>query len=83
MNRELVTSERLLEILNERLHQHDECKECKFHTAVTSLPHPRPDGCNWILERMSIRCSGPASNSCGGIADAILYEVSQQYNLET
>jgi hypothetical protein len=46
-NRELVSNERLLEILNERLHKYDQCEECYFRGVVIPLRHPDPEGCNW------------------------------------
>lgn len=81
MNSDLVGKDRLLEILNERLHEYDECKECYFRGAVIPLRYPDPEGCNWSRD-LILRCSTPASDSCKLIAKRVIDEVAQQYNLE-
>jgi hypothetical protein len=81
MNREFVDKDRLLEILNERLHEYDECRECYFTGAVTLLRNTDQEGCNWSRD-MILRCSTRSSNSCNLIGNRVINEVAQQYNLK-
>lgn len=82
MTRQLVNSRRLLEILNDRMHEHDECRECYFLGEVGRLRCPDPEGCNWNQVQIKARCSERSAESCRGIAERVIAEVAQEYNLE-
>ncbi len=81
MNRVLVSNERLLEILNDSLHEYDQCRECQFPGALIVLRHPDPEGCNWSRD-LILRCSTRASDSCQLVAKRVIDEVTKRYNLE-
>ena len=45
--REIVSAERLIEILNFELSQREECAGCTFHGVLKKLDEPYADGGNW------------------------------------
>jgi|GEM_PF-2432370 len=81
MGRALVSNQRLLQILNERLHAHDDCKECYFSSAVMALRCPDSEGCNWSRD-LNVRCSARTSQACKLIAECVIDDLARQYNLE-
>ena len=81
MNRVLVSNQRLLEILNDSLHEYDECRECHFPGVVVPLRHPDPEACNWSRD-LILRCSARGSDSCQLVAKRVIDEVAKHYNLE-
>lgn len=80
MPRQLVSVDRLLGILNERLSQHDICDGCQFQGPVRKLREPDDEGCNWSRE-VFLRCSGVPGDLCGPVADRVVYEVTQEFNV--
>ena len=81
MDRALVSNERLLEILNDRLHEYDQCRECYFPGSVIALRHPDLEGCNWSRD-LILRCSSRVSDSCQLFAKRVIDEAAKDYNLE-
>lgn len=86
VKRKTVSPKRLLELLNEALHDealHGErvSEDCCFDGPVHQLRGPDKTGCNWS-DSMQIRCSGGAARppSFSTVARA-LQEVRWRYNL--
>jgi hypothetical protein len=79
MERELVSEEELISILNSKLSEYDECKECSFE-GILKLAEEDKDGCNW--SNANVRCSGVAMEICLQFAERISFEAKQKYNIK-
>ena len=78
--REIVSAERLIEILNLELSQREECAGCTFHGVLQKLDEPYADGGNWSR---SIAIRGrPANPDAAGHAAADVIEIlAMRFNL--
>lgn len=77
MRREYVTPERLLEVLNEKLHEDEECQDCEFRRPPHGPKDPDEDGCNWSSSPDLLgRCSG-----CGPNLTYVIQWTRERYNL--
>ena len=77
MKREDVTRERLLEVLNEKLHKLEACQDCEFRKPPHRLRKPDADGCNWSEFVDVGRCRGCDPNLLAGV----ISWARQRYNL--
>lgn len=80
MEREEVSRDELLKILNEELSKYEECEDCKF-SRVVQLARPDSEGCNWS-NRLYLRCSGRPSKLCEPFAQNVINEARKKYNLK-
>lgn len=78
MSHIVVTEEELLQVLNSRLRNYEECNGCRF-TAILRVTGAEIGGCNWTTA--NLRCSGVPTSAYRLIADAVVAEVSQTHNL--
>lgn len=78
--RERVSPERLLEILNERLSEYDQCENCEIPKPPYRLREPREDGLNWSTQ-IQLNCSGRSTDACAEVLPAIVQEVASEYNV--
>lgn len=81
-NRQLVTRQQLLDILNAELRQTPGCDEdVSFKDLVWQRRDVGPDECNWEIDQL--RFSGRAADShCVQAAQRILGEAMQRYNVQ-
>jgi hypothetical protein len=82
MARQLVTPEKLLEILNERLKQHPGGgDECSFPSAgLHQLKGEDDEGCNWVMD--ILRGSGIPAQECVGAAHDVVRRARREFNLK-
>lgn len=79
-DREIVSPERLFEILNIELTRFEECAECQFTGAVQPLPEPAADGCNWSRS-LTLRGRPRNPQACGEAAAEVISLVAMRFNL--
>ena len=79
MNKQIVSVDELIAILNEELSKFDECEGCRYTNSVTRLRETDPNGCNW--SSVTLQCSGVSSKPCKPISLEIIYKAKQKYNL--
>ena len=77
MDKQKVTREKLLKILNDELSKYDDCIDCHF-TAI-SQHAPDSEGRNWF--EYTIGCSGRPTELCVPIAAKIVSEMRNKYIL--
>ncbi len=78
MSREMVSAERLQEILNDELHTYEDYKECQFG-GIIALRETDEDGCNW--SDPGYQCSGMPAEVCADAVRAVVVKIRAQYNL--
>jgi hypothetical protein len=78
--RKLVTPERLLRLLNERLEAYGHCHSCRFAGPIRALREPEEDGRNWS-RFVPLVCSERIGSGCARIAERILNDAAAEYNL--
>ena len=79
MKREMVTEDRLLEILNEGLRQSPKCDG----TTIRGDPFPSengPWGCNWELDLIISSENGP-DRLCNERIERVLEDAYRSYNI--
>jgi hypothetical protein len=79
MKRTLVSQEELLKWMNSQLAQYDECTNCRF-TSVLQLKGEDEEGCNW--SGCNLRCSGVPTRVCQPIAERIIAQAREIFNLK-
>ena len=79
MSRTVVSKKALIEWMNSRLQQYDECKDCRF-TSVLWLADKDEDGCNWSPS--NLRCSGVPADVCKPTANHVAAQARELFNLE-
>jgi len=79
MSREVVPEETLIEWMNSRLQQHEECKDCRI-TSVLRLVDKDEDGCNWSSP--NLRCSGVPADVCSPTASHVAAQARELFNLK-
>jgi len=80
MERQVISKEKLISILNDELSKHEECAECKFETKVVKLKKIDEAGCNWST--LGLRCSGVSADVCSRTVQKIVYDARTKYNVE-
>lgn len=78
--RKVVTAERLLQKLNERLESYGHCHSCHFVGPIRPLREPEEDGRNWS-RFVALVCSSAVGSGCARIAERILDDASVEFNL--
>ena len=56
MERQLVSEEELISILNAGLSKYEDYKDCHFREGVIKLVEPDAQGCNWSSVTLRGRC---------------------------
>lgn len=80
LQRKLVSSERLLVLLNQRLETYGHCDRCRFAGPIRRLRDPEEDGRNWSRFIALVCVSGVAAG-CSRLAERIIQDAAQEYNL--
>jgi hypothetical protein len=78
--RKLVSAERLLRLLNQRLDGYGHCHACRFVGPIRPLPEVSEDGRNWS-RFVPLVCSDGVASGCKRIAERILDDAALEYNL--
>jgi hypothetical protein len=78
--RECVSSEELIEILNLELAKHGECADCQFVGPIRQLTTPYADGGNWFRS-LTVRGRPQDPHVCGETAADVVVLVAQHYDL--
>ncbi len=78
MKRKLVSEEKLLSILNSKLRECKECKDCYFDK-IMPIKEQNSEGCNWY--NASLRCSNATTERCNPCVDNIFFEARNKYNI--
>ena len=79
VQREVISSVRLLDWLNSEVNTQEACKNCSF-TSISRLQEAGPTGCNWSTA--NLRCSGASGSVCAPIANRIYEEAQRRFNVE-
>lgn len=79
--RKLVSPERLILLLNERLSAYGHCHSCRFMGPIRPLRDPADDGRNWS-RYVPLVCSSGIGPGCARLAERILEDAAREYNLE-
>lgn len=79
MVRKIVSQEQLLALLNNELHAHAECSQCRF-TSVQKLADIDNIGCNW--SHANLNCSGQPTAICRPVAEQVLAKAKEAYNVQ-
>lgn len=78
--RKLVSPERLLRLLNQRLENYGHCHNCHFAGPIRRLDTPEDDGRNWS-RFVALVCANGVAGGCARIAERILDDATAEYNL--
>ncbi len=78
--RKLVSPDRLLRLLNERLESYGHCHSCRFAGPIRRLDVPADDGRNWS-RYVALVCSNGVAGGCARLAERIIEETTREYNL--
>ena len=78
--RKLVSPERLLELLNQRLAAYGHCHNCRFAGPIKRLEEERPDGRNWS-RYIPLTCGSQTAGGCSRVANRIIDDATLEYNL--
>src|SRR5688572_2867140 len=80
IKRKLVSPERLLRLLNQRLEGYGHCQTCSFAGPIRVLSELADDGRNWS-RFVPLVCSEGLGSGCKRIAERILDDAAREYNL--
>lgn len=80
LQRKLVSPERLLVLLNQRLETYGHCHSCRFAGPIRRLREPDDDGRNWS-RYIALVCLDGVSGGCSRLAERIIADATQEYNL--
>lgn len=80
LQRKLVSPERLLVLLNQRLETYGQCSRCRFAGPIRRLKDPEEDGRNWS-RYIALVCLNGVSGGCSRLAERIIGDAAQEYNL--
>ena len=78
--RKLVSPERLVRLLNQRLENYGHCHTCRFVGPIRVLEDEAEDGRNWSRS-VAFVCSDGMGSGCKRIAQRILDDAAAEYNL--
>jgi hypothetical protein len=78
--RKLVSAERLLRLLNQRLEGYGHCHGCTLAGPIRRLAEPADDGRNWS-RFIPLVCGTSAAGGCVRLAERIIDDASREYNL--
>lgn len=80
LERKLVSPERLLVLLNQRMGAYGNCHSCRFAGPIRRLREPDEDGRNWS-RFIALVCHNGVSAGCSRLAERIIADASREYNL--
>ncbi len=80
MTRQFVDEESLREYLNTEIQRHEECAPCQIH-GIVRLRGTDESGCNW--SHAYLRSSGQPSEVCLPIAQRVVAEAMEKFNLKS
>lgn len=78
--RKLVSAERLLKLLNQRLEGYGHCHGCRLEGPLRRLADPEEDGRNWS-RYIPLVCASSAAAGCIRLAERIIEDATREYNL--
>lgn len=78
--RKLVSPERLLILMNQRLETYGQCHSCRFAGPIRRLRDPEEDGRNWS-RYIALVCRSGISGGCARLAERIIGDAAREYNL--
>ena len=81
-DRQVVSRERLIQILNETLAQQDQhhaCEDVEARKLAPSVRKPDADGCNWTSD--SLVWTRLPSHRCRQVLRGVLTELRARYNI--
>jgi hypothetical protein len=81
LHRNLVSPDRLLDLLNQRLETYGHCSSCRLAGPIRRLREPEDDGRNWS-RYIALVCLSGVSAGCSRLAERIIDDAAQEYNLE-
>jgi hypothetical protein len=79
MERQVISKEKLISILNEELSKHEECADCQFETRIVKLKKVDEAGCNWTT--LGLKCSGLTVDACSRTVQQIVSDARNRYNI--
>jgi len=79
-HRKLVSPDRLLRLLNQRLAGYGHCERCKLMGPIRRLAEPEEDGRNWS-RYIPLVCEGGSAGGCIRLAERIIDDATREYNL--
>lgn len=79
-SRTLVTPERLLQLLNQRLAGYGHCPDCRLTGPIRPLGQPDDDGRNWS-RYIALVCANQAGPGCARLADRIIDDATKEFNV--
>jgi hypothetical protein len=80
IRRKVVTPDRLLRLLNQRMEHYGHCHNCRFVGPIRKLEEPTEDGRNWS-RFVALVCASGVAGGCARIAERILEDATVEYNL--
>lgn len=78
--RKLVSPERLLRLLNQRMEAYGHCHNCHFAGPIRRLADSAEDGRNWS-RYIALVCANGVAGGCSRIAERIIDDATREYNL--
>lgn len=78
--RKLVSPDRLLRLLNQRLEAYGHCHECRLVGPIRRLAEAADDGRNWS-RYIPLVCGGGSAGGCARLAERIIDDATREYNL--
>lgn len=78
--RKLVSGERLLKLLNQRLEGYGHCHGCRLEGPIRRLAEAEEDGRNWS-RYIPLVCGSSAAGGCVRLAERIIDDATLEYNL--
>lgn len=78
--RKLVSAERLLRLLNQRLEGYGHCHGCTLVGPIRRLAEPEEDGRNWS-RFIPLVCGNASGGGCVRLAERIIDDATREYNL--
>ncbi|HET7321597.1 MAG TPA: hypothetical protein VFI96_03810 [Longimicrobiaceae bacterium] len=79
-HRKLVSPDRLLRLLNQRLAGYGHCHACSFVGPIRRLDEPADDGRNWS-RFIALVCTTGVVSGCTRLAERIVDDAAREYNL--
>lgn len=78
--RKLVSPERLLRLLNQRLEAYGHCHSCRLMGPIKRLADAEQDGRNWS-RYIPLVCVNAAGGGCIRLAERIIEDATREFNL--
>lgn len=78
--RKLVSPDRLLRLLNQRMEGYGHCHGCSLVGPIRRLNEPEEDGRNWS-RFIPLVCGSASAGGCIRLAERIIDDATREYNL--